>query len=100
MTPTFLPHLSQGRRLHLLEIIAPAVEWLFSPVCRFAAGSAPEDIGRSGDLRISGPWGAATKIRPRLGDKGGAKQLRGKSGGRHCFSTTRPRLAVFRRECR
>jgi hypothetical protein len=56
LTPTFLAHLSQRRRLPLVEIIAPAVEWLFSPACRFAAGNAPKGIGRRGELRILGPW--------------------------------------------
>src|ERR1700730_12397552 len=100
MTPTFLAHLSQGRRLPLLEIMAPAVEWVVPPAFIFAAGSTPEGMRRSRGILISRRWGAATKIRPRLGDKGGAKQLCRRSTGRRCFSATRPRLAVFRRECR
>jgi hypothetical protein len=75
MTPTFLAHLSQGRRLHLLEIMAPAVEWVVPPAFSFAAGSTPEGMRRSRGILISRRWVDAMEIGPCFGDQGRAKQL-------------------------
>src|ERR1700730_17913288 len=100
MTPTFLAHLSQGRRLHLLEIMAPAVEWVVSPAFSFAAGSTPEGMRRSRGILISRRWVDTMEIGPRFGDQGCAKQLCRRSPGRSCFFATWSLPPVFRRECR